>query len=427
PPPAPRQVRLAAVAGALGEIVDAPVRWRILDESGRSVYDGTSRGLGLALTPGTYRAEARADNARGEATFTVSAEDDARNEFAVAVEAGRLDLALAAHAKAEPFTDLEAQGVAWTIEPGDGQGAVEVPPVARPSLLLAPGRYTVRARLQGMEAVAPAEIVPGKPVSLTLDFRLGSVTLEAALTEDGPPLDDDAALAWRVGEGGSQRVIEGEARPRLTLPEGTYPVALSAGGGEVAAQVQVTAGEDRVERVIVKGGELALSARLGPESPVLEDWRDTFWRVEPIAALGVAAGPESAQDLPVAQPTLTLAPGRWRVGIRSGVATAEREVTIEPEAVTPLEVVLGAARLTMRAAPAAGTPSVNVVFEVHALAEDGTPAPDATYAGGAPEELHTILPAGRWRVTAVDSDNRRAEADLTLEPGEERRVELVLQ
>jgi Ca-activated chloride channel family protein len=427
PPPGPVPVQLVAVAGALGKIVDAPVTWHVVTESGEAAYDGESRALSLTLPPGKYRAEARAANAGGESAFAVDAAEGAARAFEVPVTAGRLDLAVAANAKSEPFTEQETEGIAWTIEPKDGQGPVTVPPLARPSLLLAPGHYVVRARLQDMEAEAPVEIAPGKPVALTLDFKLGSVTLEAALTEEGPALVDDGALSWRIGEGEAARKIEGQSHPRVTLREGTHPVTLSVGGAEVTTSVEIAAGEDRTQRVIVKGGELQLSARLGPQSPVFEDWRDTTWTVEPIEAVGVAAGPENAQQVPEAAPTLPLSPGRWRVSLVSGAVTVQQEVVVAPEKVTPLVVDLGAARLTVRAAAAAGDPPSNIVISVFALGADGEPAADAVFGIGTSDETSTIVAAGRWRVTALDDQNRAAQSDVELKAGEERSLDLKLQ
>ena len=161
PPPAPVpeppqvvRVGIAAVAGGLGRLVDAPVRWVVRDTAGVAIYEGESRGLSLDLAEGSYGVEAYAANARGGATIEVSGE--LGQEFDVEVDAGRLDLSLSAGKVAPPFSDLEAAGTVWTLEPRDGQGAVEMPKLARPSLLLAPGRYLVRARLKGLEAEAEA-------------------------------------------------------------------------------------------------------------------------------------------------------------------------------------------------------------------------------------------------------------------------------
>jgi hypothetical protein len=413
-------VSLAAIAGALGKIVDAPVSWRITAAEGDVVYEGGSRALGLTLPVGDYRAEAFATNAKGELSFTVEA--DAENAFQVDVLAGRLDLSLVANEKTPPFSDQEAGDVVWTLVALDGQPSARIPSLARQSLLLAPGSYRVRATLQGMQAEGTADIAPGRPFALALNFKLGTAILEAALSEDGDPLDDAMRLAWRVGN----RPLPSGARPRVTLPEGTYPVTLTIAGTEFPSKATIVAGEERVSRLVLKGGDVSLAARLGPTSPPLDEWRDTTWTIDAMAAVGVAPGTRAAQ-LPQSQPTLTLMPGRWLVGVDSGVVHAEREIVVAPEEHQAVTVDLDAARLTVRATPASGEPPANIVFSFYALDESGTPAKEPAYDAGSSEWMSIIVPAGRWRIRTLDSEGRTAEADLEAAAGEEKTVELTLR
>jgi hypothetical protein len=199
-------------------------------------------------------------------------------------------------------------------------------------------------------------------------------------------------------------------------------------GLEVAAEAEVVAGEERVKRVVVKGGELDLAARLGPNAALLDDWRDTTWTVSAVAAIGFAPGaPASDEAIVEAQPHLTLMPGTWRVNLVSGAAHAEKDVTIAPETVTDLVVDIGAARLTVNATPETGEPPLNIVYAAYALGADGTAAGDPAFSVGSSTDTSVILPAGRWRVTALDDTQRRAEADLELGAGEEKRLELKLK
>ncbi len=429
PPPAPVpeppqvvRVGIAAVAGGLGRLVDAPVRWVVRDTAGVAIYEGESRGLSLDLAEGSYGVEAYAANARGGATIEVSGE--LGQEFDVEVDAGRLDLSLSAGKVAPPFSDLEAAGTVWTLEPRDGQGAVEMPKLARPSLLLAPGRYLVRARLKGLEAEAEATVATGAAAALRLDVPLGALVLEAALAEEEPALTDASMLAWRVGEGDTAQLVAGQARPRLVLPEGKYAVALSIAGGEVLSAADVVADEERLLRVVVGGGELELGARLGPESPPVEDWRDAYWTLT--AQDGPAAGQEIV--LPAAAPVVPVPPGRWRISVQSGTVVVEHEVTVGPGGRSALVFDLDAARLGIKAAPADGGPlAMNTVFSVYAVGTDGAAAEAPVYSGGASEEVSTIVPSGRWLVIAEDSDGRRGTAEVDLGAGEETTVELPLR
>jgi hypothetical protein len=301
---------------------------------------------------------------------------------------------------------------------------VGVPEIARPSLLLAPGRYAVRAELKGMEAAGEVALVAGAETSLALDFRLGTLILEARLGPDGDVISDATLIGWRFGAGDAAREIEGESRPRLVLPEGSYPVAVNVAGGEVGATAEVQAGEERTLSVAIEGGQLALSVHLSETSPPLEDWRDAFWSLT--GEDGLASG--AVIELPEAAPVVPLAPGRWRVAVTSGTVTETREVTIGPGTETPLPVSLDAARLTLRAAAAdGGAPASNTVFTVSELGADGAVADAPAYSAGAPEEVTTILRAGRWRIVALDSSGRLDQADVDLAAGEERVLDLALR
>ncbi|QIG48747.1 hypothetical protein G5V57_14040 [Nordella sp. HKS 07] len=420
-PPRIQRIGLAAVIEGSGPIVDAPVRWTVRNEKQDTVYAGESRGLSLDLVPGTYKATAEAANAQGDASFTVT--DAEGQAFEIKVGAGRLDLTLAASKSAAPFSDLEAAGVKWTLEPLDGQGKADIPSLARPSLLLAPGRYKIGARLKGLAGTALATVTPGAPQAVTLDFKLGTVVLEAVLDGDvQQPIDDATLLAWRVGDGDKAQSIEGQTRPRLVLQEGTYPVFLSIAGSEVKGSADVRADEERVARIVVKGGELMLSARLGPQAQPLEDWRDAFWTLQPIGTVGET----KALEIQEAAPTVPLPPGRWRLILKSGTVTVEQDIQVSPGSKMPLAIDLGGARLTARAIPASGEPAANIVYSVFALDAAGLPAASPVYEVGSSGDAASILSAGRWRVIALDSEGRQAQTNIELGIGEERTVEMTL-
>jgi Ca-activated chloride channel family protein len=414
------RVNLVAVAGELG-IVDAPARWRVTDGAGKAIYEGESRALTLDLPAGPYSVVVEAANAEGKADITTTGEPG--QTFEVDLVAGRLDLALAATRDAEPFGDAEAQGIAWSVEPLDSQGEAEVPQIARPILLLAPGKYKIGASLKGMHAEATAEVAPGKAEAVTLAFDLGTVTLEAVLEGQSEPLMDATMLTWRIGEGAAAQTIQGQARPRVVLPAGKHPVVLTIAGSNIDSEVEVRPGEESIARIAVGGGELTLTAQLGPDSPPLDDWRDTLWTV------AAANAPPDAQgmDLPVAQPVVPVPPGRWRISLKSGTVTAEKEVNVTPGAKLPVTVELGAAKLTARGHSADGAPPDNIVFSFTEIADDGGPASQPAFEAGATEELSTIVKAGRWRISAVDSNGRTDARDITLKAGEEQTLELTLK
>lgn len=416
------RTHLSAVAGALGEIVDAPVGWTVTDATGASVYAGESRALVLDLLPGSYDVTAAAANAKGTRKIEVAPGQD--QSFDVTVDAGRLDLSLAASPKAPPYTDAEVQGVAWTLVPLAGQAPVAIPATAGSSLLLAPGRYQVAAELKGLKAEGEVTIVAGQRTQLALTFRLGTIDLEAVLDGATEPLDNAALLRWQVGTGAEAQVIEGQAQPKVTLPEGTYPIVLTIAGADVPATADVKAGEEGAVRVVVPGGKLILSARLSPQSPPLDNWHDTFWTITPVETLGGATAPVEMQE---PTPAVPLAAGRWHVGLKSGSATVEQDVSIAPGTPTTVSIDVEGGRVTMNAAPADGAAETNVVYDAAMLDASGAASGQPAFETGSSDGASTILPAGHWRITASDANGLHAAADIDLAAGEEKTVPLTLK
>ncbi len=428
PPPAPKaelprvvRTELVAIAGALGEITDTPVHWQVRDDKGGEVYDGESRALVLDLMPGSYAVSTLAANARNDSRIEVK--EGQGQTFKIDLKAGRLDLSLASNKTAAAYTDQETSGIAWTIEPKDGQGGVTVPPLARPVLLLAPGAYRVTAALQGLVASSDVTIDAGAASSITLDLKLGTVVLEAMLEGTSEPLTDASMVRWRLSSGATASAIDGEARPRLTLPEGNYSVELSIAGFTISANAEVRGGDEKVISVPVKGGTLVLSAQLGPQSPPLEDWRDTTWTVTPIE--GFAGG--TPLEFQTAAPSMTLPIGRWQILLKSGAAVSEKEISVSPGSDTKLVVNLAAGRATMRAHREDAAQPANIVFSAVAVDQSGNPTADPAFEAGSNEEISTILPGGRWKITADDSDGKHGEATIDLAIGEEKTVDIVLK
>jgi len=420
-PPKVVRTHFSAIAGALGAIVDAPVHWTVRGAGDADVYEGDSRALALDLLPGRYDATAAAANAKGVRTIEVGPGQE--QSFDVPVEAGRLDLSLAADSQSPPYSDAEAQGVAWVLEPLASQGAASIPPIAAPSLLLAPGRYRVQADLKGLKADAEIDMKSGEATRAVLNFRLGTIDLEAVLDGAAEPLGNAALLSWRIGDGANSQTIEGQAQPKVTLPEGTYPVVLTVSGSDVPASAEVKAGEDNVVRVVVPGGTLALSARLSPQAPALDNWHDTFWTITPIETLGGATTPVEVQE---PTPNLPLSAGRWHVTLKSGAATIEQDVTVAVGTPTALSLDVEGSRLTMNAVPASGSAASNVVYDAIAVDSSGAASPTPAFETGSSDGASSILPAGHWRITASDSNGRHAEAEIDLQAGEEKTLSLTL-
>ncbi len=429
PPPSqvpdpPKIVRtsLLAIAKIVDDIVEAPARWTVTDSNRDVVYEGESRALSLDLKEGRYTVTAAAANTSGTTEIVVGAEP---REFKVELDAGRLDLSVAPNASAEPYSDLDVGDIVWTAAPKSGQREIKLPQAAAPSLLVAPGEYDITVSSKGLTGKASVKVASGTATPAKIDFALGTLVLEAANDHVEAPIADAGVVKWRIGTDANAQEITGQARPRLVLQEGEYPITLTFTGAPFEAKAQIKAGEERVVRVIVGGGELSLSAQLGPGTPELSDWRDATWTLTP-SANDASAQPLTLQE---AAPIVPLAPGRWRIAVASGSVIKEQEVMVGAGKKTPAAFVLDAARLTMlvTANTTAGAEPTNIVYEVFARNQDGSTADTPLFSTGSSTNAMTILPAGKWLVRTSDSEGRRGEADVELKAGEEREISIPMR
>lgn len=417
------RVSIVAVISGEGPVSDLAIDWRVAGGEGPEPvrYEGRTSLVELTVPAGRYAIEAAVSNV------------DARRDVDLSGDAARIEVPLAAgrlKAQAVPYMGAEpiGNGLRWTLTPLDGQAGVEVPAVAKPALLLAAGRYRLAVEHQGRRSDQEVTVAAGHPLDLAVSLRLGELKLSAALTEDGEPLTDWRGLVWRAlaPDGTAAAQAMQEAAPLFILPSGRYRVELAVAGTTVLRDVEVEEGAQREARIVVPTGSRILAAALGPSADPFTDWRDTSWTVTAVDAIGIAPGTALMQDQPVANPTVPLLPGRWLVAVKSGVATAERDVLVAPDTEETVRLDLLAGRLGVSALPEEGTPSpVNIVFEFHPVAADGSLGP-AAFSGGSSQSVETILPAGRWHVSAVAEDNRRAEATVDLAAGNEKLLEMTL-
>lgn len=420
------QVSFAPIIKDEGPLSDHPVAWRVVGKDGPDPfrYEGSSTALELTMPAGRYTVEAGASNASSSLDVTLSGE---ATRIEVLLPAGRLKARAVPHKGAKPIDERE--GLSWTVAPLDGQPAVEAPQIAQPALLLAAGRYRVAVEHQGRRADAEVTVAGGRPIDLELSLRLGELQLSAALDDKAEPLTEWRGLSWRAlaPDGTTAAEAVQQAAPLFILPAGRYRVELAAVGITIARDVEMIEGQRQQVRLLLPTGSRVLAAALAPGLEPLTDWRDTSWTITAVDAIGIASGTALMTDQPIANPTVNLLPGRWQVAVRSGPATAEREILVAPESEETIRLDLRAARLQVAAAPEEGAPPpANIVFEIFPIAADGSLGSAVVTTGGS-HSASSHLPTGRWRVSAVDDHNRHAETTVELSAGEEKTIDLTLR
>jgi len=415
----PVQVAFVALMGKKGPQVEVPASWRVT--SGADVmYEGSGRSIAIPLLPGAYRVEASAANVAATLPFEAKKVEEMTVE--VVLEAGTLAADVVPYKGAEPIKEH----LTWTLTPLDGQGAVPEQAVGQPAWLLAAGKYRLAVETAGRMAEETITIKAGKAVESHLSFRLGELTLVAVLGgETEEPLTDWRGLDWRALAKDGTVVAEKKqsASPLFQLPAGTYTFELAIAGTTVSKKLEVVEGKSKEERFVVASGKRSFQAALGPAAEPFTDWRDARWTVTAIDAVGIAPGTKVMELLAAANPSADLLPGRWLVEVESDRTGASTEIAVAPDSDETVRLDVNGGRIEIAARPAEGQElPMNIVFEVMPLPEG-----EIIALGGSSEWMSGILPAGKWRVIATDSLNRKAERDIDLKAGDELTLELLLE
>jgi Ca-activated chloride channel family protein len=423
PEPTPVPVTFAAMLGGASSPV--PMDWTVSALDGTRIHQGSGRELALSLMPGDYAVTLAAANLRQATQVTVPKGPGA--PIPVALEAGHLSLRLwAAQGQALDVGGLTEPPV-WVVDPLDGQGAVSLPGVTDPEVLLAPGRYRIVATAGGHSAATDLVLAAGDLQALDLSLRLGTLALSVRPGEGLPPLTEGAGIEIELlgAEDAVVATAAATAAPRMVVPAGDYVARLVLGGAILDLPVRVAEGQETAAAFVVPATEVALTAALAAGVPVIVDWRDAIWTVAPGSALSALGLGPALSGQPEAAPRLRLLPGEWEVRVSSGVVERTFPLTVAPGGPQEARFDLGAARLVMEVDPATQPVPMNAVFSVFPAeaAADATPV----YSGGTATLLSTIVPAGDWRVEALDEQGRSAEARLTLVPGQEAAVRLLLE
>lgn len=426
PPPVAQPVTFKAMVG--GTAAPGPVLFSITSASGETVYAGKGIAVAPSLVPGPYTVLVTEGNVRTRAEIVVSGDRDESHE--IALDAGLARLSVSAGPGLD-IKDIDLKGdPVWSLTPKDGQGAAELAAVLSPEAMLAPGRYEIGLRLGAVSATSEITVAAGKVLDTTLDLRLGKVALEAG-TPGGAALDAGAGLSWSLTPqppGAAPFTAEGVARPVLVVPAGPYIAQLTIDGATIAAPVMAEAGKTVTARIDLPSATLILSGALGPGAPVFTDWRDASWTVRPVELIGGTEAGAALENQAEASPSLVLVPGAWDVTLVSGAASVTQRIVLAPGARLEQRIDLAAGRLALAAAPQEGAKApLNVVLSLYPAGADGGFAEKPILEVGTARDYAAILPAGRYQVVALDETGRKADAEVTLAPGQSLDLPLTLK
>jgi len=292
-----------------------------------------------------------------------------------------------------------------------------------------PGRYLLRAQLDGVEQLREIEVPAVSEHRLDLDVRVGWIEGRAR-EEDGRALDGLPVVAKGKSSSGSSST-DGEGRFVLEVPPGEYEISLAgdAAGTARVAGVEVRESERVTGLELERARRCSLHVRLCDEDGVpLESGQV---RVESAGRREVTSAQVSAGSAHYGG----LAPGSYRVlaEVRGHELLAAEQVELAPDETRELDLVLvRGRRVFVRVHHREPRPSDLEAIDVagHVLVfgrTQATPgaAPDAPGTRSAWFQHHT-LPPGDYLFRAW-TDGRSSLHPLTVPDGAAEPVELELQ
>ncbi len=255
------------------------------------------------------------------------------------------------------------------------------------------------------------------------DRVLGTLTIEARLTEDGAPIQ--SGMVWRVfrkkpnRQGKLPLVGEANGGPvTLKLRPGEYAVHASYGRAGFIKNVTVSEAPS-AETIVLNAGGLRLAALVGKDRPLPTN--DVRFDIYASDETGVAERILLAENVPPTR-TISLNAGIYHVVCRYGDANAvvRADIRVEPGKLTEAAVYQKAARLTLKLVEEHGGEALaNTSWSVV------TPAGESVVesVGAFPS---VVLSAGEYTAIAKH-DDKIFERNFAVEPGLNRDVEVLAQ
>ncbi len=296
---------------------------------------------------------------------------------------------------------------------------------AKPFLKLAAGKYLLKAKRGDATASMEIEVKEGAPQDFKVILGSGNLKLSAASAEGQEPFTKD--VAWDIlspadAEGQRKKVsFSYDAKPTITLPSGEWLITVAHGDARGQKEVEVKAGETQDIVVILGSGRAKLAVVMEEGgTPVA---KDVAWDI-----LGEADADGNRKKVAFsydAQPTLSLAAGKYLVQVQVGNATGSTTIDIEAGKTVERTLVLGAGRIKLSASAAeGGTPIASELsWEILGQPDAEGNRQKMAYSYDAQPTLN--LPAGKY-VAEVKWGNATMRKDVEVAAGKLVEVPVVL-
>lgn len=332
------------------------------------------------------------------------------------------------------YANLAAQGplfsddVRWRITPRDAATTGDDDRDAGPWTAIAPaaritlpaGRYRAQARVADITRQQDVTVAEGKTTRTVIDLAAGAITFRARLGADGPAVEGATLTIRRANAAQSEPPLyAGHVPERARLMAvGSYLVTATRGDLSETIRLDVLAGAVQTVTHQLPGGRITVSrprggaGGTGVSTPVLvldraEDETGQTWRE-------IARSARAKADFHVA-------PGLYRVRLKSKAGTSQRKVALTLGQAVSLSLSQRTARVALTSElPVTQREAARVHYEI--TPADTVNAPTRRIFEANPT---VALAPGRYTITSIASEpHSRAERTLVVAPDETVRVTL---
>lgn len=417
---------ITAALASGGPTINASIHWKIRtagNTSATPIHESTGPILSLALPPANYVIEADFGLLKARKTVMVPPAPALYDKLLF--NAAALELTVSAKRGAQPLRGATIAIVRSSdADEGSSAGNSGFRPLLLTSgtdrqIMLPDGRYLVRARQGSVITEQSIDLKSGSRHRSDLVLNSGTLHLMVTSEEDKTQADND--IVFTISEiapdaAGGKREIRRTLGPeaKLTLPAGTYFVTAYKGLAKTTLTVAIDPGHSvsKVFAVPSAGLQLAtfLGARAAPDSQPLLYKITSLDRGD--------ARPYRTSQL---KPNITLAPGRYSIASRIGLANAVlvNEITLQAGKNEQLAVSHNAGLVRFRLTTAAGGLPLGQVYWTI------TDSNGAKLRQSGLAEPSEVLAAGSYIVTA-EQRGRLFQKKFNVAAGDSKDIEIVI-
>ncbi|MGI9405583.1 MAG: vWA domain-containing protein [Hyphomicrobiaceae bacterium] len=288
------------------------------------------------------------------------------------------------------------------------------------------GRYRIEAQLGQVSATRVINVNTDGERSIHLPLNVAQLNLT-----NGVDLNPGETLTLThtppANSTGLPPVLirhTGDIARNLYLPPGEYTLRRESDTFAETQKIKLKIGETRDVAFDIALGRLRIASQSPGGQPETADVLYRVYRGQDDNS-GTGTGTEVARSAAPA-PTFTLPAGAYRIVARSGFASAEQTVHVEPKKTNSIRMNLKAGRLLIRANDATGSNlDAPVRYTITSIDESGHASahPLATTTRRNPK---LTVPAGHYRVAASYGEtNLTATSEAIVKAGEDRQVAFV--